>query len=105
MQAGIEVTQNEYDVSLGLWYRGSTNFKTINTFSATLSININRGGSERDKIRVSVGHNAEIGKKAYSYTAGSSELGFVWDHSTYNSNADNPCKPRISSLICPAVVR
>ena len=100
-QAGMEVTQNQIDISLGLWYRGSTNFKNINTFSVTLSINIAGGANEKDKMRVGVGHDAEVGNKAYSYTAGSSELGFVWDHSTYNSDADNPCKPKINSLICP----
>lgn len=105
LQAGIEVTQNEYDISLGLWYRGRANFTPINTFGVTLSISLKSRNDDRDKIRVGVGHDAEIGGKAYSYTAGSSELGFVWDHRTYDSNSDNLCKPKISSTICPNAIR
>ncbi len=105
MQAGMEVTQNEYEISLGLWYRGSSNFKNINTFSVSLTMNILGGRSEKDKLRIGVAHDAEIGNKAYSYTAGSSELGFVWDRNTYNSVGNNPCKPKISSTICPAAIR
>ena len=105
MQAGMEVTQNEYEISLGLWYRGSSNFKNINTFSVSLTMNILGGRSEKDKLRIGVAHDAEIGNKAYSYTAGSSELGFVWDRNTYNSDVSNPCKPKISSTICPAAIR
>ncbi|HEY6504308.1 MAG TPA: PorP/SprF family type IX secretion system membrane protein [Chitinophagaceae bacterium] len=101
-QVGMEVTQNQVDVSLGLWYRGSVNFRDMNTVSLTLSFNLSGGNNDRDKIRVGLAHDAQVGKNSYSYTAGSSEVGFVWDHSSYNQDSDNPCKPKISSQsACP----
>lgn len=101
-QAGFEVTQNQVDVSLGLWYRGSVGFRDMNTVSLTLSFNLTGRDNDRDKIRVGLGHDAQIGKNSYSYTAGSSEVGFVWDHSSYNQDSDNPCKPKINSQsACP----
>jgi type IX secretion system PorP/SprF family membrane protein len=101
-QIGAEVTQNEIDVSLGLWYRGSVNFRDMNTISLTLSFNLTGRDNYRDKIRVGLGHDAQVGKNSYSYTAGSSEIGFVWEHSSYNQDADDPCKPKISSQsACP----
>ncbi len=101
-QAGIEVTQNQVDVSLGLWYRGSVNFRDMNTVALTLSFNLSGRDDGKNKLRVGVGHDAQVGKNSYSYTAGSTELGFVWDHNTYEQNGDNPCKPRVSSKsACP----
>jgi type IX secretion system PorP/SprF family membrane protein len=101
-QVGTEVTQNEYDVSLGLWYRGSVNFRDMNTITMTLSFNLTGRDNYTDKIRVGLGHDAMVGNNSYSYTTGSSELGFVWDHSSYNQDGDNPCKPKISSQsACP----
>jgi type IX secretion system PorP/SprF family membrane protein len=101
-QVGFEVTQNEIDLSLGVWYRGSVNFRDMNTIGLTLSFNLTGKDSERDRIRVGLAHDAQVGKSSYSYTAGSSEIGFVWDHSSYNQNNDNPCKPKISSQsACP----
>ncbi len=101
-QVGTEITQNQFDVSLGLWYRGSVNFKDMNTVSVTLSFNLTGRDNDRDKIRVGLAHDAQIGNNNYSYTAGSSELGFVWDHSSYNQSSENPCKPKISSQsACP----
>jgi type IX secretion system PorP/SprF family membrane protein len=101
-QVGMEVTQNEIDVSLGIWYRGSVNFQDMNTVSLTLAFNLTGRDNERDRVRVGLGHDAQIGKNSYSYTAGSSEMGMVWDHSSYNQNADDPCKPKISSQsACP----
>lgn len=101
-QAGMEVTQNEYDISLGLWYRGSVNFTDMNTVSVTLCFNLSGRANNKDRVKVGLGHDAQVGNNAYSYTTGSSEIGFVWDHNTYNSSSDNPCKPRISSAsACP----
>ncbi|HLG40202.1 MAG TPA: hypothetical protein VI461_11060, partial [Chitinophagaceae bacterium] len=101
-QLGFEVTQNEIDISLGLWYRGSVNFRDMNTIGLTLSFNLTGKDNERDRIRFGIGHDAQIGKNSYSYTAGSSEIGFVWDHKGYNQNGDNPCKPIINSQsACP----
>ncbi len=101
-QLGMEVTQNQVDVSLGLWYRGSVNFRDMNTVSLTLSFNLTGRDNDRDRIRAGMGHDAQVGKNSYSYTAGSSEIGIVWDHSSYNQDADNPCKPKISSQsACP----
>jgi type IX secretion system PorP/SprF family membrane protein len=100
-QTGIEVTQNRADVSLGLWYRGTVNFRDMNTVALTLSFNIS-GREGKDKLRVGLGHDAQIGNSNYSYTAGSSEIGFVWDHNTYEQSGDNPCKPKINSQsACP----
>jgi type IX secretion system PorP/SprF family membrane protein len=101
-QIGTEVTQNEVDISLGLWYRGSVNFRDMNTISLTLSFNLSGRDNDRDKIRVGLGHDAQVGNNSYSYTAGSSEIGFVWDHKSYDQAEDNPCKPKISSQsACP----
>ncbi|HWB27584.1 MAG TPA: PorP/SprF family type IX secretion system membrane protein [Chitinophagaceae bacterium] len=101
-QVGAEVTQNKVDVSLGMWYRGSTNFQGVNTFSVTLSINLVGTTGRNQAFRVGVAHDAEVGRKAYSYSAGSSELGFVWDKSTYDQPDDDPCKPNVNSYMCPA---
>ncbi|MEI9943772.1 MAG: PorP/SprF family type IX secretion system membrane protein [Chitinophagaceae bacterium] len=101
-QVGTEVTQNEYDISLGLWYRGSVNFRNMNTVSVTLSFNLSGKDNNRDRVKAGLAHDAIVGNNSYSYTTGSSELGFVWDHNTYDQNGDNPCKPRISSAsACP----
>jgi len=100
-QAGVEITQNQMDISLGLWYRGSVNFRDMNTVALTVSFNLS-GKEGKDKVRVGLGHDAQIGNSNYSYTAGSSEAGFVWDHNTYDQGGDNPCKPRINSKsACP----
>ena len=101
-QAGMEVTQNQVDISLGLWYRGSVNFRDMNTIALTLSFNLSGKDNAKDKVRVGIGHDAQVGNNNYSYTAGSSEIGVVWDHTTYDQNGDNPCKPKISSKsACP----
>jgi type IX secretion system PorP/SprF family membrane protein len=101
-QVGTEITQNEVDVSLGLWYRGSVNFRDMNTISLTLSFNLTGRNNSGNRVRVGLAHDAQVGKNSYSYTAGSSEIGFVWDHNSYNQNGDNPCKPRINSQsACP----
>ena len=101
-QIGGEVTQNEIDVSLGVWYRGSVNFRDMNTISLTLCFNLSGKDNYTDKMKVGIAHDAQVGKNSYSYTAGSSELGFVWDHKSYDQAEDNPCKPKISSQsACP----
>ncbi len=101
-QAGFEVTQNELDISLGFWYRGNVNFRDMNTLALTLSFNLSGRDNNKDKMRVGIGHDAPIGNNSYSYTTGSSEMGFVWDHNTYDQGSDNPCKPRVSSKsACP----
>jgi type IX secretion system PorP/SprF family membrane protein len=101
-QTGIEVTQNQLDISLGLWYRGSVNFRDMNTVAITVSFNLSGKDDKKNKMRVGLGHDAQVGNNSYSYTAGSSEVGFVWDHSTYDQNPDNPCKPRVNSKsACP----
>ena len=101
-QVGFEVTQNELDVSLGLWYRGSVNFRNMNTVAVTVSFNLTGKDNARDKLRIGLGHDSQVGNNNYSYTAGSSEIGVVWDHNTYDQSGDNPCKPRVSSQsACP----
>jgi type IX secretion system PorP/SprF family membrane protein len=101
-QMGMEVTQNELDISLGLWYRGSVNFRDMNVLALTLSFNLSGRDNHKDKLRVGLGHDAQIGNNSYSYTTGSSEMGLVWDHNTYDQGSDNPCKPKISSKsACP----
>ncbi len=102
-QIGAEVTQNDYDVSLGLWYRGRINFTDLNSLGLTLSFNLAGRDNKRDKMRVGFGHDAQVGNKGYSYTAGSTEFGFVWDHSTYKQEEDNPCKPEINTSKCPGL--
>jgi type IX secretion system PorP/SprF family membrane protein len=102
MQIGGEVTQNNYDISLGLWYRGNINFKDMDAFTVTLSINISGKDNTKHKVRAGIAHDAPLGNNRYSYTTGSSELGVVWDVDTYNQEGDNPCKPRITSkYACP----
>ena len=101
-QTGIELTQNQLDISLGLWYRGSVNFRDMNTVAVTVSFNLSRKDDNKNKMRLGLGHDAQVGNNSYSYTAGSSEVGFVWDHNTYDQNPDNPCKPRVNSKsACP----
>lgn len=101
-QVGMEVTQNQVDVSLGLWYRGSVSFRDMNTMCLTVSFNLTGRDNNRDRVRVGLAHDAQIGKNSYSYTAGSSEIGFIWDHASYNQDAENPCKPKINSQsACP----
>lgn len=101
-QLGIEVTQNEYDISLGAWYRSSSSFRDMQTLGISLSFNITGRRNAQDKLRIGVGHDTMIGGNSYSYTAGSTEAAIVWDHSSYNADASNACKPRISSQsACP----
>ncbi|OQP63541.1 hypothetical protein A3860_24690 [Niastella vici] len=101
-QVGTEITQNQYDISLGVWYRGSINFRNYDAFTVTLSINLAGKSGNGYKVRAGLAHDAPIGQNRYSYTTGSSELGFVWDQSTYNQDANNACKPRINSKsACP----
>ncbi|MBO9566106.1 MAG: PorP/SprF family type IX secretion system membrane protein [Niastella sp.] len=102
LQIGGEVTQNSYDISLGLWYRSSINFRDMDAFTVTLSINLSGRENTRHKVRAGIAHDAPLGRNRYSYTTGSSELGVVWDMDTYPQDSDNPCKPRITSkYACP----
>jgi len=102
LQVGAEITQNRYDISLGMWYRGSINFRNYDAFTVTLSINLAGRNNDSYKLRAGISHDAPLGQNRYSYTTGSSEMGFVWDQSTYNQDAGNACKPRINSKsACP----
>jgi len=102
LQVGAEVTQNNYDISVGLWYRSSINFRDMDAFTVTLSINLSGRENTRQKVRAGIAHDAPLGNNRYSYTTGSSELGVVWDLDTYPQDSDNPCKPRITSkYACP----
>jgi type IX secretion system PorP/SprF family membrane protein len=102
-QVGGEVRHIDQDISLGLWYHGGKfNFADLNTVSLTLSFNISGRDNDNDRIKIGLGHDAQIGNNAYSYRGGSSEMGIVWDHRSYNSGGDNPCKPKIGSQMdCP----
>ncbi|RZM18596.1 MAG: type IX secretion system membrane protein PorP/SprF [Pedobacter sp.] len=101
-QVGVELTQNEYNVSLGAWYRSSSSFKDMQTIGVSLSFNIAGRSNDRDKVTLGISHDAMVGSNSYSYTAGTAEAAIVWDHSTYNSDANDACKPRISSQsACP----
>jgi len=74
----------------------------MQTLGISLSFNITGRRNEQDKLRIGVGHDTMIGGNSYSYTAGSTEAAIVWDHSSYNADASNACKPRISSQsACP----
>jgi hypothetical protein len=102
LQVGAEITQNKYDINVGVWYRGSINFQEYDAFTVTLSINLAGRNNANYKVRAGVAHDAPIGQNRYSYTTGSSELGFVWDQSTYDQESGNVCKPRINSKsACP----
>jgi type IX secretion system PorP/SprF family membrane protein len=102
LQVGAEVTQNNYDISVGMWYRSSINFRDMDAFTVTLCINLSGRENTRQKIRAGIAHDAPMGRNRYSYTTGSSELGIVWDLDTYQQDSDNPCKPRITSkYACP----
>lgn len=101
LQVGLEVTQNEYDISMAAWYRGGTTLQNPDAFTVSLSFNLSGRNNEHSKIRVGIAHDAPIGNKRYSNSNGSSEFAFVWDQDTYTSNGDNPCKPEISTRECP----
>ncbi len=102
VQVGIELTQNTYDVSLGIFYRGSTDFKDKDAVSVSLCFNLSGKNNDKSKLRLGVAHDSPVGQNKYSYTTGSTEAGFVWDQSTYTNDPSNPCKPRISSkTACP----
>lgn len=102
-QAGLEVTQNEYNISVGAWYRTSGVFTDMQTIGLSVSFNLAGRDNNRNKLKIGVAHDASLGSNSYSYTTGSTEAALVWDHSSYSSDASNPCKPVISSqTACPA---
>jgi len=102
LQLGFEATQNDYDVSIGAWYRGGSYLKDPDAVTVTLSFNLSGRNNENSKIRVGLAHDSPIGNKKYSYNGGSSEFGFVWDQQTYDTNNDDQCKPVISpATACP----
>ena len=103
VQIGAEVMQHKYDMGLGIWYRGSVNFKDTDAFTVTFSINLFGGkGDGNHKVKAGVAHDAPVGNNRYSYTTGSSELGLVWDIKTYEQAA-GLCKPKINCKCdCPA---
>ena len=101
LQAGIEVTQNDLDISFGAWYRGGSPLKDPDAFTLSLTFNLSGRNNQNSKIKVGISHDSNIGNKKYSHNGGSSEFAFVWDQDTYTTNGDNPCKPEISSWICP----
>ncbi|MFT3704105.1 MAG: PorP/SprF family type IX secretion system membrane protein [Agriterribacter sp.] len=102
-QVGIEVTQNEYSVSLGGWYRTSGSFKDMQTIGLSVAFTILGRNSDHSKIKAGIAHDALPGNgNGYSYAGGSTEAAIVWDYQTYKVNADDPCKPRINSTsACP----
>ncbi|MFT3949560.1 MAG: PorP/SprF family type IX secretion system membrane protein [Agriterribacter sp.] len=102
-QVGVEVTQNEYNMSLGTWYRTSGSFKDMQTIGISVALTIFGRSSDRSKIKAGIAHDAVPGNgNGYSYTGGSTEAAVVWDYRSYNVNADDPCKPRINSTsACP----
>ncbi len=104
-QTGFMVTENEIDMSFGLWYRGTTNKLDMQTLGITVIYNFSGRANERNVVKTGVAHDIQMGNNTYSYTAGSSEMGFVWDVKTYDYENDNPSKPRISPYLCPTNVR
>ena len=100
-QLGFEVTQNKLDIGMGAWYRGGTTFQNPDAFCLTLSFNLSGRDNETSKIRVGIAHDAPVGNKKYTNNNGSSEFAFVWDQHTYTTNAEDPCKPAISTRECP----
>lgn len=101
IQVGLEVTQNVYDIGLGLWYRagGITNPDAV---GISLKFNLSGRNNTTSKIRAGIAHDANVGGLKYSNNNGSSELALVWDQDTYKTNNDNPCKPFIgSNVVCP----
>lgn len=109
VQLGIEVTQNDYDISIGAWYRGNIglnggipNFKDPDAITLSLSFNLSGRENRTSKIRAGIAYDSPLNNQKYSYNGGSSEFGFVWDQQTYETNADDPCKPVISPrTACP----
>ncbi len=103
-QAGVEVMNNSYDLSLGIWYRGSVNFRNMDAVTVSCSIDLfgGRDSEARSKLKVGLAHDAPIGNNRYSYSTGSSELGFVWDVKTYDQQSGKVCKPKINCKCdCP----
>lgn len=106
-QFGVEVTQNEYDISMGLWYRINDNKYSkgnSNAFTLTFAISLfNR--ADNNHLKAGVAHDFITGGNGYSYTTGNSELGLVWDKNTYNQPANDPCKAKINTYGCPNVIK
>lgn len=106
MQLGIEVTQNDYDISLAAWYRGSSTLKDPDAVTVSLIFNLSGKNNPTSNVRIGLSHDAPIGNKKYSYSGGSSEFGFLWDKQTYKTNNDDPCKPVINpGVACPPAFR
>lgn len=104
-QLGVEITQNEFDIGLGAWYRGGGGIQNPDAFTLSLSFNLSGKNNERSRIRVGIAHDSPVGNKKYTNNNGSSEFAFVWDQDTYNTDGDNPCKPAISTRECPRAFR
>lgn len=102
LQIGVEVTQNTYDIGLGIWYRGSSTFKDPDVVSLSLSLNLSGRSNGTSKLRVGLAHDSPLGNKKYTNNTGSSEFGFTWDIDTYSNVDEDPCKPKITSnSACP----
>ena len=105
MQLGIEITQNDYDISLAAWYRGSSTLKDPDAITVSLIFNLSGNKNPASNVRVGLSHDSPIGNKKYSYNGGSSEFGFLWDKQTYKTNNDQ-CKPVINpGWACPVDLR
>ena len=101
-QLGIEVTQNDYDISLAAWYRGGATLKDPDAITVSLIFNLSGKNNPTSNVRVGLSHDSPIGNKKYSYNGGSSEFGFLWDKQTYQTNNQDQCKPVINpGLACP----
>ena len=101
MQVGLEVTQNVYDIGLGLWYRAG-GIKDPDAVGISLKFNLSGRNNASSKIRAGIAHDANVGGLKYSNNNGSSELALVWDQDTYKTNSNNACKPFIDPGIpCP----
>ncbi len=102
VQVGFEATQNDYDISLGLWYRSRVNLGESDAISLTLTINLFGGDKSSGRLRAGLAYDAPVGNNRFSYTTGSAELGVVWDHGKDDASDNNMCRTRAD---CPPVGR
>lgn len=105
-QIGFQATNLDYsNITVGLWYGSSAGGIKVNTLSASLSLNLTGNNYDRDKITIGLSHDSQMNSNTYYRTAGSSELGFVWDHSSYENVDNNVHKHKVNSVLCPPVHR
>src|ERR1019366_6198105 len=89
LQVGVEVTQNEYNLSLSAWYRGGATLIDPDAVTLTLSFNLSGRDNKNSSAKVGIAYDSPRANKKYSYNGGSSEIGFLWDKQTYKTSGDD----------------